>query len=154
MNLRTQKRMAAQILKCGIHRVWIDPEHVDEVAEAITKDDIRRLIREGKIGVLPKQGVSTARAKYIKMQKKKGRRRGHGSRKGKKTARMPRKLAWMIRIRALRRLLRELRDRGEITRSEYRMLYAHAKGGMFRSKAHLLQRVEKLKEMRSKEAEA
>ena len=154
MNLRTQKRMAAQILKCGVHRGWIDPAHVDEVAQAITREDIRRLIREGKIAVLPKVGVSTARAKHIKMQKKKGRRKGHGSRKGKKTARMPRKLAWMIRIRALRKLLRELRDKGEITQTEYRMLYAHAKGGMFRTKSHLLQRVEKLKEMREKQAEA
>ena len=154
MNLRTQRRMAAQILKCGIHRVWIDPAHLDEVAQAITKDDIRRLIREGKIVALPKQGVSTVRAKHIKMQKKRGRRRGQGSRKGKKTARMPRKVSWMIRIRALRRLLRKLRDRGEITPAEYRVLYAHAKGGMFRTKAHLLQRVEKLKEMREKKAKA
>ena len=147
MNLRSQRRLAAQLLKCGEQRVWIDPAHVSEVASAITKDDIRRLIKEGKIAKLPKKGVSTARAKYIKAQKKKGRRKGHGSRKGKSTARMPRKLSWMIRIRALRKLLRKLRDEGKISRKEYRMLYMYAKGGMFRSKAHLLQRIKKLKEL-------
>ncbi len=147
MNLRYQRRMAAQLLKCGEERVWMSPDHISEIASAITKDDIRRLINEGKIAKLPKKGVSTARAKYIKLQKKKGRRKGPGSRKGKSTARMPRKLSWMIRIRALRRLLKELRDEGKISKREYRMLYRHAKGGMFRSKAHLLQRVKKLKEM-------
>ena len=146
MNLRSQKRMAAQLLKCGEGRVWPSPEHLDEIASAITKEDIRRLIREGKIAKLPKEGVSTARAKHIKFQKKRGRRRGPGSRKGKSTARMPRKLSWMIRIRALRRLLKQMRDDGMISKREYRMLYRHAKGGMFRSKTHLLQRIKKIRE--------
>ncbi len=146
--MRPQRRMAAQLLKCGEQRVWIDPQHISEIASAMTKEDIRNLIKEGKIKKLPKKGVSSARAKYLKIQKKKGRRRGHGSRKGKNTARFPGKARWMIRIRALRRLLKELRKAGKLTRSEYRMLYRHAKGGMFRSRAHLLQRIRKLKEQK------
>jgi len=149
--LRYQKRLAAKVLKCGENRVWMDPDALEEIAEAITTEDIRRLIREGKITALQKQGVSRARAKVILKQKKKGRRKGQGSRKGKKTARMPRKEQWMIRIRALRKLLRELREEGKITKTEYRKLYMAAKGGQFRSKAHLLQRAIKMIEERERE---
>lgn len=47
--LKMQRRIAAELLKCGENRVWIDPEKVDEVASAITREDIRRLIKEGVI---------------------------------------------------------------------------------------------------------
>ena len=35
MDLKNQKRMAAEILKCGENRVWIDPDKIEEVAECI-----------------------------------------------------------------------------------------------------------------------
>ena len=49
MNVTAQKRMAAEILKCGIHRVYIEPEYIDEVVMAITREDIRNLITQGII---------------------------------------------------------------------------------------------------------
>ena len=33
MNLRNQRRIAAEVLKCGENRVWIDP---DEIAVSYT----------------------------------------------------------------------------------------------------------------------
>ncbi|GBF35970.1 50S ribosomal protein L19e [Methanofervidicoccus abyssi] len=137
MDVSTQRRMAADILDCGIDRVWIDPEQLDRVKMAITKDDIRQLIKEGVIVKKQKKGISSARAKKLKEQKKKGRRRGPGSRKGAKGARTPQKRKWINTIRPLRRMLRELRDSGMIDRSTYRMLYRKAKGGAFRSRSHL-----------------
>ena len=122
----------------GINRVRIDPEGLEMVKQATTKDDIRRLIKEGYIGKRPIKGTSTARAKIIEIQRKKGRRRGPGSRKGRKTAREGGKEPRMRTIRAIRRLLRELRDEERISRKTYRSLYRKAKGGYFRSKRHVL----------------
>ena len=34
MNLTTQKRLAASILKVGLNRVWIDPERLKKVLVA------------------------------------------------------------------------------------------------------------------------
>lgn len=138
MNLLPQRRMAAEILKCGENRIWIDPNSIEEVSEAVTREDIRYLIKRGIIQKKPIKGQSRSRANYIKQQKEKGRRKGQGSRKGAKYARYPRKLRWMKTIRAIRRTLRELRDSGKIDTKTYRKLYRMAKGGAFRSKSHML----------------
>mgnify|MGYP000088293624 CR=1 FL=1 len=136
MNLRSQKKLAAKILKCGVSRVRM--ESTKDVAEAITREDIRNLIKKGLIKAVQKKGTSKAYSKIRKVQKKKGRRKGPGSRKGKKGARMPKKEAWMKQIRALRKLLRELRDSEKIERKTYRKVLLMAKGGAFRSKKHML----------------
>ena len=125
MNLRSKRRMAAELLGVGESRIWIDPEYLDVVAEVITKDEVRRLIHEGIIRVKPEKGVSRARARKIRAQKRKGRRRGPGSRSGARGAVIPRKR------------LRYLRDKRAITRSVYRHLYMMAKGGAFKSVADL-----------------
>ncbi len=137
MDLRLQRRLAASVLKCGENRVWFDPSALEDIASAATKDDIRELIEQGVIKRKPVKGICRSRINKKRIQKRKGRRRGHGSRKGKKTARMPRKRLWIIRIRAIRRRLKYLRDKGMIDRRTYRMLYRKAKGGEFRSVAHL-----------------
>ena len=137
MDLRLQRRLAAQILDCGVNRVWIDPNALDEVAAAATKDDVRELIEKGLIKRKPVQGVSRARINKRRAQRRKGRRRGHGRRKGKKTARLSRKRAWILRVRALRKRLRELKHQNVIDRRTYRILYRKVKGGEFRSVSHL-----------------
>ncbi len=137
MDLRFQRRLAAEVLECGINRVWFDPDALDEIATAATKDDIRELIERGLIKRKPVKGVCRVRINKRKAQKRKGRRRGHGRRKGKSTARMPRKRAWIIRIRALRRRLKFLKEKGVLDSRTYRMLYRKAKGGEFRSVSHL-----------------
>jgi large subunit ribosomal protein L19e len=138
MDLKNQKRMAADILGCGHSRVWIDPNQIEDVADAITRADIRKAIEAGSIRALPKTGVSRGRARYRLAQKSKGRRRGQGSRKGTAGARTPRKERWIRTIRPIRIMLRELRDTGKISRSTYREFYRKSKGGMFRSKRQLL----------------
>ncbi|OYT35365.1 50S ribosomal protein L19e [Archaeoglobales archaeon ex4484_92] len=137
MNLNLQRRLAANLLKCGKNRVWFDLSSLDEISTAATKEDIRELIEKGLIKRKPLVGSSKARIRKKRMQKRKGRRRGHGSRKGKRTARMPRKRLWILKIRAIRRRLKHLRDSGKIDRRTYRILYRKAKGGEFRSVAHL-----------------
>ncbi len=68
----------------------------------------------------------------------KGRHQGPGSRRGTPSSRVPRKERWIRRIRAQRQLLVELRASKKIPPSVYREFYRRAKGGMFRSRAHLL----------------
>ena len=145
-NLKSQRRMAADILKVGKGRVWIDPSAGTELKGAITKNDIRKFISLGMIKAKPLIGTSTARAKIIKSQKKKGRRSGIGSRKGTLNSRKPRKLRWMIKIRALRNELTKMRVSEKITRKEYSALYRQAGAGMFRDKGHLRLTVDKMKQ--------
>ena len=142
MSLKSQRRMAAKILKIGENRVWIDPERADEVELAITREEIRRLIHEKAIRKIPEKGVSRARARVIHEKKKKGKRRGAGSRTGSHGARVPKKEAWMKKIRAQRKRLRELKERHAITETVYRRLYVLAKSGSFRSVSDLERYIE------------
>lgn len=137
-DLRNQRRLAAAVLDCGVGRVWIDPLHADAVAEAVTRQDIRALVKKGYIKAAQEIGTSKARARALKIQKDSGRRKGPGSRKGATGARSPRKQRWMRIIRPLRAQLKELRNEEKITPSVYRTYYRKAKGGAFRSRAHLV----------------
>ncbi len=137
VDLKNQRRMAADLLKCGVNRVWIDTNRTEDVAEAVTRTDVRSLIKEGAIKSKQKKGISRARIKHIQEQKHKGKRKGHGSRKGTKHSRFSKKRRWIQTIRPIRTMLREYRGQGRITAATYRKFYRHAKGGMFKSKAHL-----------------
>lgn len=129
--------MAADILKCGSGRVWIDPDAIEDVGESVTKEDIRDLINSKVIRKKQKIGISKGRTKKIRIQKSKGKRKGPGSRKGSQHARLSKKRAWIQKIRPIRAMLKELRDNAKIDRSTYRKYYRQAKGGVFKSKAHL-----------------
>jgi large subunit ribosomal protein L19e len=138
MNLKNQRRMASELLKCGVNRVWVDPNRSEDVSDAITRADVRVLINSGTIVARQKKGVSRGRAEFEKAQKRKGRQTGHGSRRGRKGARKPSKERWMQAIRPIRRKLKELRDTGKIDPSTYRIYYLKAKGGVFKNKSHLV----------------
>ena len=129
MSLKSQKRLAAALLGGGLNRVWIDPEENDRVQSAITRDEIKTLIREGRIQLLPKTGVSRGRVRA-----RAGRRKKAGSRKG---GQKQGKDAWVPRIRAIRRHLRWLRDKRQLTGNSYTKLVGMAKGGAFRSGSHV-----------------
>ncbi|MCX8176589.1 MAG: 50S ribosomal protein L19e, partial [Candidatus Bathyarchaeota archaeon] len=130
MSLKTQRKLAARILGVGVNRVWINPEKIEDVETAVTGKDIKRLIKDGIITLRPIKGVSRGRARARHLRRRMGRRRGLGSRKGGKFAKLPRKKRWIQTIRALRRTLKELRDKRLITSQAYRKLYIMAKGGV------------------------
>ncbi len=124
-----QKRLAAKVLKRGISRVWLDPAKMKDIEKAITRWDIRKIIKMGEIKALPQRIKGKTRYKKVK--------RGPGSRKGKKYAIVPRKSRWMSTVRPQRRMLKELKSAGQLENANYRKLYNLVKGGMFRSRAHL-----------------
>ncbi len=132
-----QKRLAGLIMKCSPKRVKFDESKLSEIKEAITRADIKTLITQGVIKKLPARGVSRVRARQVADQKKKGRKQGPGTRKGKKTSRLPSKLSWMNRIRLLRSFLAETLASGIITKETYNDLYRKSKGGFFRNRRHI-----------------
>jgi large subunit ribosomal protein L19e len=136
-NLTSQRRLASKIMKVGKNRVRIDPARVEDVESAITREEVRKLVHEKAISTAPIKGVSRGRAKVIQAKKRKGRRKGAGSRSGSPKAIITKKEAWMARIRSLRRKLRELKTNRTITEANYRELYMIAGSGRFASIAEM-----------------
>jgi large subunit ribosomal protein L19e len=139
MSLVSQRRLAAELLKVGETRIWVDPEDTDRVSSAITRQEIRKLIHEGSIRKIPEIGISRGRKRVRKQELRAGRHRGPGSIKGSVGGG---KTRWIIKIRSIRRRLRTLRDKRFITTQVYRKLTLMAKGGTFRSAAHLDEYIE------------
>jgi len=137
-DLSNQRRLAASLLKCGEGRVWIDPASQEDLADAVTRSDVRGAIKAGVIRRKAIQGTSRVRAKRHALEVAKGRHQGPGSRRGTPQSRVTKKVRWMRRIRAQRDLLAELRKSKQIPPAIYREFYRRAKGGMFRSRQHLL----------------
>lgn len=136
-DLTTQRRMSAAILKCGANRVRFDPERLPDIQNAISREDLRTLIGEGAIQAIQPRGNSRGRAREMMAKRSYGHCKGPGRRRGAAGARNPRKRQWIQKIRAIRKTLTELRDKGEINPHLYRMLYRQAAGGQYRSVAHL-----------------
>jgi large subunit ribosomal protein L19e len=137
LSLKSQRRLAAEIMKVGENRVWIDPERIDYVEAAITREEIKKLIHEKVVRSLPEKGISRARARVFAEKRKKGLRRGPGGKSGPARSKITKKQAWMSRIRPVRRRLRELKDSRAITESVYRKMYDMSESGVFESKADL-----------------
>ncbi|MFH1638266.1 MAG: 50S ribosomal protein L19e [Candidatus Woesearchaeota archaeon] len=137
MQLKSQRRIAAELLKVGENKIWFSPERLEEIKKSITKADIRHLINELAIQAKPSKGVSRFRARKLKIQKSKGRRKGSGSRKGKRGARITKKQEWMSKVRVQRLFIKELKGKDLIGRNIYHGIYLKVKGGFFRSRRHI-----------------
>ena len=137
-DLSAQKRLAADVLDVGKSRVWFDPDQQGEIAEAITREDVRELVDDGTIRAEDEKGISKGRSRERKDKRAYGHQKGPGTRQGKAGARQNEKKQWQQQIRAQRKKLNELRGNGDITRTQYRELYNKARGGEFRSVQYLL----------------
>lgn len=141
-DLRAQRRLAADVLDVGKNRVWLDPEAQDELADAITREDIIELVEEGLIRAKPAQGNSRRQVRERAAKRSYGHKKGPGSRKGKAGARQDEKDRWQRKVRAQRQALRELRDDGTLTPGQYRELYNQSRGGEFPDVRRLLNYIE------------
>src|SRR3989338_6697712 len=81
MRLGNQKRISAEMLGVGKSKVWFDTEHMTEIKEAITKGDVRTLIRKRIIQRRPELGHSRVRARKRLTQRRKGRQKCQGTSK-------------------------------------------------------------------------
>ena len=129
MSLKGQRRLAAALLGAGQTRIWIDPEETDRVQSAITRKEILSLIREGRIRVVHRKGVSRGRVRSRSERRKRAGSRKGGQKIGKED--------WVLRIRSIRRHLRSLRDKRQLARASYKTLLGMSKGGAFRSRSHV-----------------
>jgi len=109
-SLKLQKRLAASVMKCGKNKVWLDPNEINEIANANSRQNIRKLIKDGLVIKKPVAVHSRSRVRDNTEARRKGRHTGMGKRKGTKDARMPQKEMWMKRMRVLRRLLKRYRE--------------------------------------------
>jgi large subunit ribosomal protein L19e len=144
MELDKVKKLAAKVLKVGPKRFYIDPEQVARAKEAMTKEDVRGLISERIIKKRHHQGKSRAGARLLAEKKQKGRKRGKGKRTGTKKARVEKKSNWIKKVRAQRRMLRELRKSNPkaVEEKGYRDIYRKIKGNYFRGKNYVKEYVE------------
>ncbi|HLC36005.1 MAG TPA: 50S ribosomal protein L19e [archaeon] len=138
-NIGKAIRMAAQIFDVGENKIWIDPEKVKQASEAMTKEDIRALIKERVIKKIPETSQSRGRINKMKEKRKKGRKKGKGKRKGTKKSRISKKGRHMIIVRAQRKKLSELRKSNPelFKKVNYQNVYKRVKQGFFKGKKYL-----------------
>jgi len=130
MSIKFTKRVASEILGRGIGALKINPNSMEDIKKAITRDDVRKLIKEGSI-----IAIKTKSEMYPKPKKEK-RKKGIGKRKGKANARRGR--TWERKIRSQRLLLEKLKEMKKLDNATYRRYYLLAKGGAFPDKRSLL----------------
>jgi len=134
MELNKLKKLASRTIDVGVSRIAI--KDTEKAKDAITREDVRQLVKEKVIAIKPKTGTSRARARIKAEKKKKGRGRGYGKRKGTKKARTGKKKEWMKKVRAQRKKLKAARPKN------YRELYKRVKAGFFKSVKHLQSTIE------------
>lgn len=129
MNLSKKKQLAVRTLKVGKGRIVFVNSRLDEIKEAITKQDIRDLKEDKAIIIKNIHGR--------KRTKKKTRRSTGNIRKKVKT----RKKDYVIMTRKLRGYVKELNKKGELSLEEVKEIRKKIRNKIYRSKAHLREQI-------------
>jgi large subunit ribosomal protein L19e len=126
MNLKKKKALVTRTLKVGKERIVFLKSRMDEIKEAITKNDIRSLQKEGAIVIKNIKG----RRKI----KKKGKKRSVGNIRKKVNKR---KQEYVKMTRKLRNYVAEMKKQGKLSKEEIKDIRKKIRNKAFKSKAHL-----------------
>jgi len=132
MKLGTKKKLAAKTLKVGLARVEFNNERLDEIKEAITRQDIKDLKQSGAISIKEKQGKK-------KIVKRKTRRRAGKIKVKVKT----RKQDYVKVTRKLRKYTAELKKQGKLDSEKHKEIRKQIKNRVYKSKRNLRESLEK-----------
>lgn len=132
MAMNTVRRIASQLLWVGENKVRFRTDATSKIGEALTREDVRSLIKDGSIYFIAPRGVSRMRGREKEMQGRKGRRGGKGSKKGTHAARQHPKTHWIAKVRSQRKYLRALMDGKKLQEESYRKIYLMIKGNAFK----------------------
>lgn len=133
MNLSKKKDLARRTLGIGRERIIFLESRLEDIKEAITKQDIRDLQKEGAILIREIRG---------KRKAKKKRKRSTGNIR-KKIKR--RKKDYVIMTRKLRKYVSEMKKMGKISKEDVRDIMKKIRNRIFISKSHLREHINGLK---------
>ncbi len=125
MNLKKKKELAKRTFNIGEKRIVFAESRLNDIKEAITKQDIRDLKQDGAIIIKEKKGRK-------KIKKKRGRSIGNIRKKRKK-----RKEDYMILTRKLRKYTSKMKNKKEISKTDFDEIRKKIRNKIFRSKSHL-----------------
>ncbi len=144
VNIRKKRELVARILGVGANRIRFEPDRLEDVADSITRENIRSLVNSGAIWTVKPRGTSRGRA-MSRRSVWKVHGKGPGSKKGKRTTRVGKKAVYVTRVRSMRYHLNVLKARKDISNELYWQLYTKVNGGQVRSLAHLRDLVKEAK---------
>ena len=133
MNLRKKKELAKKTLKVGKGRIGFVKSRLDEIKEALTKQEIRDLKKDGAIFIKEIQGR--------KKKPKKKKQRGTGKIKKKVNKR---KKEYVIMTRKLRKYSAEMHKQGNLSKENLVEIRKKIRNKAFKSKANLKNHIEGL----------
>ncbi len=134
MNLSKKKALAVKTLKVGKARIVFVTSRLEDIKEAITKQDIKDLQKEGAIIVKNVKG----RKKNLK--KKARRSTGNIKKKVKK-----RKKEYVIMTRKLRKYVKELRNHGKLSLEESQDIRKKIRNKYYKSLGNLKENIRREK---------
>jgi large subunit ribosomal protein L19e len=130
MKLDTKKHLAARTLKVGIRRISFNQARLEEIKEAITKQDIKDLLNDKAITIKEISGRKT-------IKKRKTRRRVGSKKQNVKS----KKRIYMTITRKLRSYLSYLKKVGKIDLEKFTQLRKEIRASSFKSLSHLKDRI-------------
>jgi large subunit ribosomal protein L19e len=139
MSLKFVRRTAAILMKRGESKIRIAQSSLEDADKAMSRDDVRALIKNGKVYAVKAKKNRSMNSKILKMKRDEGRRRGPGRRKGTLKARGT--ISWEKKVRAQRFVLKELKLMRKLDNKSFRTFYLLIKGNSFPDKASLLRKI-------------